>query len=86
MLQVIFVMGLTAMGFYFLSGYFVSYVQTTGNLSREQSLLANAAAMALYALLLPLGGIIGDQRRPQADAHRRFRRAGRALRSRASCW
>lgn len=61
MLQVIFVMGLTAMGFYFLSGYFVSYVQTTGNLSREQSLLANAAAMTLYALLLPVGGLIGDR-------------------------
>ncbi|MGL3807557.1 MFS transporter [Paeniglutamicibacter sp. R2-26] len=61
MLQVIFVMGLTAMGFYFLSGYFVSYVQVTGNLSREQSLLANAAAMLLYALLLPVGGLIGDR-------------------------
>ena len=61
MLQVIFVMGLTAMGFYFLSGYFVSYVQTTGSLSRDQSLLANAAAMAFYALLLPLGGILGDK-------------------------
>ena len=61
MLQVIFVMGLTAMGFYFLSGYFVSYVQTTGSLSRDQSLLANAAAMAFYALLLPLGGIMGDK-------------------------
>ncbi|MGV0746112.1 MFS transporter [Mycolicibacterium sp. XJ870] len=61
MLQVIFVMGLTAMGFYFLSGYFVSYVQTTGDLSRNQSLLANAVAMAFYALLLPVGGIIGDR-------------------------
>ncbi|GAA4377179.1 MFS transporter [Paeniglutamicibacter cryotolerans] len=61
MLQVIFVMGLTAMGFYFLSGYFVSYVQVTGNLSREHSLLANAAAMLLYAILLPIGGIIGDK-------------------------
>jgi len=61
MVQVIFVMGLTAMGFYFLSAYFVSYVQTTGNLSREQSLLANAAALALYAVLLPIGGRIGDR-------------------------
>lgn len=61
MLQVIFVMGLTAMGFYFLSGYFVSYVQVTGNLSRDQSLLANATAMLFYALLLPVGGIIGDK-------------------------
>lgn len=61
MLQVIFVMGLTAMGFYFLSGYFVSYVQVTGNLSREQSLMANAAAMLFYAMLLPIGGIISDK-------------------------
>lgn len=66
MLQVICVMGLTAMGFYFLSGYFVSYVQVTGNLSREASLGANALAMALYAILLPVGGTIGDRvgRRP----------------------
>jgi MHS family proline/betaine transporter-like MFS transporter len=61
MLQVIFVMGLTAMGFYFLSGYFVSYVQTTGNLSREASLLANAAAMLFYAVLLPVGGRLSDR-------------------------
>jgi MHS family proline/betaine transporter-like MFS transporter len=61
MVQVIFVMGLTAMGFYFLSAYFVSYVQTTGHLSREQSLLVNAAALALYAVLLPLGGRLGDR-------------------------
>lgn len=61
MVQVIFVMGLTAMGFYFLSAYFVSYVQTTGHLSREQSLLVNAAALALYAVLLPIGGRLGDR-------------------------
>lgn len=61
MIQVIFVMGLTAMGFYFLSAYFVSYVQTTGHLSRDQSLLANAAALALYAVLLPIGGRISDR-------------------------
>ena len=61
MVQVIFVMGLTAMGFYFLSAYFVSYVQTTGKLSREQSLMVNAAALALYAVLLPIGGRLGDR-------------------------
>lgn len=61
MLQVIMVMGLTAMGFYFLTGYFVSYVQTAGELSREQSLMINAAAMLLYALVLPLGGMLGDR-------------------------
>lgn len=61
MLQVIFVMGLTAMGFYFLSAYFVTYIQTAGDLSREQALLTNALAMATYAILLPIGGIIGDR-------------------------
>lgn len=61
MVQVIFVMGLTAMGFYFLSGYFISYVQTTGKLSRAESLGVNAAAMLLYAILLPIGGLIGDR-------------------------
>lgn len=61
MLQVIMVMGLTAMGFYFLTGYFVSYVQTAGELSREQSLLVNAIAMTSYALILPLGGILSDR-------------------------
>lgn len=61
MIQVIFVMGLTAMGFYFLAGYFVPYVQTTGNLSREAALVANAAAMLTYAVLLPIGGLIGDR-------------------------
>jgi MHS family proline/betaine transporter-like MFS transporter len=61
MMQVICVMGLTAMGFYFLSGYFVSYVQVTGDLSREASLAANALAMGLYAVLLPVGGMIGDR-------------------------
>ena len=61
MLQVIMVMGLTAMGFYFLTGYFVAYVQTAGELSREQSLLVNAIAMTSYALILPLGGILSDR-------------------------
>lgn len=61
MIQVVFVMGLTAMGFYFLSGYFISYVSTTGNLSREQSLLLNGGAMLAYTLLLPVAGAIGDR-------------------------
>ncbi|MFM9373156.1 MFS transporter [Streptomyces sp. Da 82-17] len=70
MLQVVLVMGLTAMGFYFVSGYFVSYIETAGGLSREQSLLTNAAAMLLYAVLLPVWGIVGDRvgRRPMLIA------------------
>lgn len=61
MLQVVFVLGLTAMGFYSLAGYFVTFVQTAGGLSREQSLLLNAAAMTAYTVLLPIGGVIGDR-------------------------
>lgn len=61
MVQVVLVMGLTAMGFYFLSAYFVSYVQTAGHLSREESLLVNAAALLAYAVLLPVGGLLGDR-------------------------
>ncbi len=61
MLQVIFVLGLTAMGFYFLSGYFPAFVQTSGNLSRETSLLITAFSLSLYAILLPIGGYIGDR-------------------------
>lgn len=70
MLQVIFVMGLTAMGFYFLSGYFPSYVQTAGELSREASLGANASALLLYAILMPIAGAVGDRvgRRPMLIA------------------
>lgn len=61
MLQVILVLSLTAMGFYSLAGYFVTYVQTSGGLSREESLFINAIAMASYTVLLPLGGMVGDR-------------------------
>ena len=61
MIQVIFVMGLTAMGFYFLSGYFVAFVQNEGGLSYEQGLALNALAMAAYTVLLPLFGVVGDR-------------------------
>lgn len=66
MIQVVFVMGLTAMGFYFLSGYFIAYVQTTGGLTPQQSLALNAVAMTAYTILLPLWGMLGDRvgRRP----------------------
>ncbi|WP_229119929.1 MFS transporter [Enemella evansiae] len=61
MVQVVFVMGMTAMGFYFLSGYFISYVATTGRLSSSQSLGLNALAMLAYTILLPIMGRIGDR-------------------------
>lgn len=70
MIQVVFIMGLTAMGFYFLSGYFISYIQTVGGLSRQQSLLLNALAMAAYTVLLPVFGAVSDKvgRRPMMIA------------------
>ena len=61
MLQVFFVLGLTALGFYMLSAYFVTYIQTAGDLSREQSLLTNAIAMASYTIFLPIAGAISDR-------------------------
>lgn len=61
MIQVVIIMGLTAMGFYFLSGYFISYVETVGGLSREQALLLNGLAMAAYTLLLPAFGAMSDR-------------------------
>lgn len=70
MVQVVFVMGMTAMGFYFLSGYFISYVATTGKLTSSQSLGLNALAMLAYTILLPIMGRVGDRvgRRPMLFA------------------
>ncbi|AOW93830.1 MFS transporter [Rhodococcus sp. WMMA185] len=61
MVQVVFVVGLSAMGFSFLAGYFVSYLQTSGNLSREMSLEVSIGALALYAVLIPLSGRVADR-------------------------
>ena len=60
------VCGLTALSFYFLAGYFVSFLQTAGGLSRAQSLGLNAVVMAVVALATPFAGLISDKvgRRP----------------------
>lgn len=66
MVQVVVIMGFTAMGFYYISGYFVPYLQTTGDLSRNASLALNALALLLYTVLLPVFGSLSDRvgRRP----------------------
>lgn len=66
MVQVIFIMGLTAMGFYYLSGYFVAYVETVGGFARSQALLLNGVAMLVFTLLLAAFGALSDRlgRRP----------------------
>lgn len=61
MIQVVVIMGFTAMGFYFISGYFVPYLQTTGDLTRNASLGLNALALLLYTVLLPLFGALSDR-------------------------
>ncbi|WP_413810733.1 MFS transporter [Streptomyces sp. OE57] len=64
--QVVAVIALTAMGFYFLSGFFVTYVQTAGDLSSAQALAANAVALGLFTVVLPVMGRVSDSvgRRP----------------------
>ena len=61
MVQVLFIMALSALGFYFLVGYFVTYLQTVAQLSREESLLANAVGVFAFAVMLPVGGRISDK-------------------------
>jgi len=61
MLQVFCVMSLSALGFYFLVGYFVSYLETTADLSRGQSLIATSTALIAFTIMLPLGGRISDR-------------------------
>lgn len=61
MVQVFFVIGLTALCFYSLVGYFPSFMQTSGGLSREVSLLITAYSLTLYAVLLPISGLVSDR-------------------------
>lgn len=61
MVQVFFVIGLTALCFYSLVGYFPSFMQTEGGLSRTTSLLITALALTLYAIILPYTGLISDR-------------------------
>ena len=70
MVHVLLVLGTTALGFYMLSAYFVTYVQVAGDLTRESALLANALAMVTYTILLPIMGRLSDKvgRRPMLYA------------------
>lgn len=60
MIQVFFVIGLTALCFYSLVGYFPSFMQTEGGLSRDTSLLITAFTLTIYAALLPITGLLSD--------------------------
>lgn len=66
MLQVFLIMALSGLGFYFLTGYFVTYLQTVANLNSVESLLSNSIALLSFAVMLAVGGRISDRfgRRP----------------------
>lgn len=62
MVQVFFIMGLSALGFYFLVGYFNTYLQTVGHFSYADALLSNSIALLSFAIFLPIAGRISDRR------------------------
>jgi len=66
MAQVTLICGLTALAFYNLAGYFVTFLQTSAGLSREASLAINASVMVVLALVSPFAGLLSDRigRRP----------------------
>ncbi|WP_270255096.1 MFS transporter [Kocuria marina] len=70
MIQVVFIMGLTAMGFYYLTGYFVAYMQTVGGFTRSNALLLNGISMLVFTVLLAFFGAVSDRvgRRPMMIA------------------
>lgn len=70
MLQVMFTCGLIALGFYFASGYFVAFMQTSGGLSSAESLTITAIVLSILAICTPLSGLLGDVvgRRPMMIA------------------
>lgn len=66
MFQVVVVVGVVALAIYFVTGYFATYIEIVGELTRGQALLTTAITLGTFAVLLPLFGKIGDRvgRRP----------------------
>lgn len=66
MFQVVFIVGVVALCIYFVTAYFATYIEITGELSRTQALLTTAITLGTFAILLPFFGKIGDRvgRRP----------------------
>ncbi|QKJ87612.1 MFS transporter [Paramixta manurensis] len=61
MLQVFLIVSLNALTFYFMVGYFVTYLQTVVKLSQTQALFSNAVALLVFSILLPCGGFLSDK-------------------------
>ncbi|MFF4761850.1 MFS transporter [Streptomyces sp. NPDC001292] len=64
--QVLVICGLSALAFYLLAGYFVTFLQTQANMDRTTALVFNAAVMIVLSFVMPLGGHLSDRigRRP----------------------
>ncbi len=61
MLQVFMIVSLNALAFYFLVGYFVTYLQTVIKLTQQESLISNAAGLLTFSIFLPLCGRLSDR-------------------------
>ncbi len=49
------------LGFYYMAGYFPTYLQVTAGLSRTSALLANGVGLAAFAVSIPLFGLLADR-------------------------
>ncbi len=61
MVQVFLIVALNALTFYFLVGYFVTYMQTVVKLTQQQALISNAIGLLTFSVMLPLGGLVSDR-------------------------
>ncbi|WP_051792562.1 MFS transporter [Amycolatopsis jejuensis] len=64
----------SALAFYYLAGYFPTFLQVTAGLSRVQALTANGVALVVFIVAICLAGIAGDR-----FGRRRMIRIGAAL-------
>ncbi|MEV4249974.1 MFS transporter [Streptosporangium canum] len=57
---------MTGLAFYYLAGYFPTYLEVTAKLSRGDALFANGVALVVFAVALPACGLAADRfgRRP----------------------
>lgn len=64
--QVLVICGMTALAFYLLAGYFVTFLQTQANMDRPTALGFNAAVMIVLSFAMPFAGHLSDRfgRRP----------------------
>ncbi|MFF5988476.1 MFS transporter [Prauserella flavalba] len=52
--------GLSALGYYLFIGYLVPYIEAVLGLDQDVALISNALGVGVYAVALPLAGLVGD--------------------------